>query len=77
MKPYKLFQSQTMNQLLYKLKELLKEIWKDFNNPVSLKTENKNCCSATAFYQEDDLSPELNWVIQQHNRNINLKNNQS
>ncbi|MDT0690956.1 hypothetical protein RM549_14255 [Salegentibacter sp. F188] len=64
-----------MNQLIYRLKKLLKDIREDFKNPVSVKTENKNCCSATALYSEDDLRPRLTRVIQQQN-NVKSKNNQ-
>lgn len=65
------------NNLFRKLRNILNEIWRDFKTPASLKTENRNCCSFTAFYPEGDLRPELIGVIHQHNKNINLKNNQS
>lgn len=68
MKMINLFNYQSMDHLLVKLKELLREIWKDFKNPVSLTSQKKNCCSATAFYQEDNLRPELIRLIQQDNK---------
>ena len=59
------------------LKELLKEMWEDFKNPPSARFENKTCCSSYPIYLEDNLRPELLRVIQQDNKNINPKNNQS
>ena len=65
-----------MNHLRDKFKELLKNIWEDFKNPVYHKTESKHCCSATAFHSEEDIRSELIRVIQQQN-NINSKNTYS
>lgn len=67
-----------INQLINKLKELLKDIWEDFKDPVSFKTEYHNCCSSTAFYKEDNLQPELIRINQNHeDYNNHFKNNQS
>ncbi|UJH89649.1 hypothetical protein LZ575_11170 [Antarcticibacterium sp. 1MA-6-2] len=62
-----------MNQKIYRLKELLKEIWQDFKNTGSLTTGNKYCCSSNFFYPEDQLRPEPIRVNEQHNKHINLK----
>lgn len=59
-------------ELIYKLRELLKEIWDDFLNPASRATS-----SSTAF-SEDDLRAEPIRVDRMHKNYISyLKNKRS
>lgn len=44
-----------MNYVLIKPEELLKEVWKDFNNLNSRTTATNYCCSSADYYPVNNL----------------------
>lgn len=66
-----------MNHIVHTLKDLLKEIWEDFRNPVSPARGDSNCCSSTFFNAKDNLRPELIKVIRNDIKAVNLNKSQS
>ncbi len=47
-----------INDLLHKIKVILKDMWEDFKNPTAYHPVNNSCCCYTPSYQEKKLQSE-------------------